>query len=348
MGDPSVNDADAQSPEGVPAQMSREAPFSSLGPDAILSAVEAFDLLPDGRFIALNSYENRVYQIGIEDARPVIAKFYRPARWSDAAIIEEHEFAIELGAQEIPVAVPMRAPDGSTLVHCAGFRVALFPRLAGDWPDLDRPGRLPWLGRFLGRIHAVGRTRPFVHRPRIDVSEMGRDAAQFLLASDYLPLEQRAAYRQVSDELLNVIEQRLQAVDAASIRLHGDCHPSNVLWSDSGPSFVDLDDCRSGPAVQDLWMLVSGESWEQRSQLESLLEGYSVFADFDWRELDLIEPLRSLRMVYYAGWLARRWNDPAFPLAFPWFGSHSYWRDHVDDLRNQLSLLAGEAAAEQY
>ena len=325
-----------------------EAPFTGLGPDTILSAVEAFGRVPDGRFIALNSYENRVYQIGPEDERPVIAKFYRPGRWSDAAIIEEHEFAIELGAQEIPVAVPMVGPDGTTLVHHAGFRVALFPRLAGDWPDLDRPGRLTWLGRFLGRIHAVGRTRPFVHRPRIDVTEMGRDAAQFLLAGDLLPAEQQSGYRQVTDALLTIVDERLQSIGANNIRLHGDCHPSNVLWSDSGPSFVDLDDCRSGPAVQDLWMLVSGESWEQRNQLEALLEGYAMFADFDWRELELVEPLRSLRMVYYAGWLARRWNDPAFPQGFPWFGSHGYWRDHVDDLRHQLALLSDQPSVEEY
>jgi Ser/Thr protein kinase RdoA (MazF antagonist) len=330
------------------ASLQGEAPFSNLGPDLILSAVEAFGRVPDGRFIALNSYENRVYQIGLEDETPVIAKFYRPERWSDAQILEEHAFAIELGEQEIPVAVPMPAPDGSTLVHQGGYRVAVFPRLAGDWPDLDRPGRLSWLGRFLGRIHAVGQSRAFVDRPAIDVTEMGRSAAQFLLSTDVLPAEQRAGYQQVTEELLALIDERIQSLDARRIRLHGDCHPSNVLWSDSGPSFVDLDDCRSGPAVQDLWMLVSGEAWEQQSQLDALLEGYRVFADFDRRELQLVEPLRSLRMVYYAGWLARRWNDPAFPLAFPWFGTHGYWRDHVDDLRNQLELLAVAASVEQY
>ncbi len=318
-----------------------QTPFAGLGPDQILSAAEAFGLEPDGRFIALNSYENRVYQIGVEDARPVVAKFYRPDRWSDEAIEEEHAFAKELGAQEIPVAVPRDAPGGGTLVHHQGFRVALFPRLAGDWPDLDRPGRLAWVGRFLGRIHAVGRVRPFAHRPSIDVNEMGRESAAYLLDSGLLPLEQERAYRQVTAGLLDAIDQRMAAVDCFSIRLHGDCHPGNVLWSDDGPAFVDLDDCRSGPAVQDLWMLVSGEPWEQRSQLESLVEGYSVFTDFDWRELELVEPLRSLRMVYYAAWLARRWNDPAFPQAFTWFGTHGYWRDHVDDLRKQLELLQG-------
>ncbi|MFT5448325.1 MAG: Ser/Thr protein kinase RdoA (MazF antagonist) [Gammaproteobacteria bacterium] len=342
------NESEQLEPPDATSALKGEAPFSNLGPDLILSAVEAFDRVPDGRFIALNSYENRVYQIGIEDETPVIAKFYRPARWSDAQILEEHAFAIELGEQEIPVAVPMSAADGSTLVHQGGYRVALFPRLAGDWPDLDRAGRLTWLGRFLGRIHAVGQSRAFVDRPSIDVTEMGRNAAQFLLTGNLLPVEQRAGYQQVTEELLAVIDERIQSLDARRIRLHGDCHPSNVLWSDNGPSFVDLDDCRSGPAVQDLWMLVSGEAWEQQSQLEELLEGYRVFADFDRRELELVEPLRSLRMVYYAGWLARRWNDPAFPLAFPWFGSHGYWRDHVDDLRNQLNLLTAPASAEQY
>jgi Ser/Thr protein kinase RdoA (MazF antagonist) len=317
-------------------------PFAELDPDTILTAVESFDFVADGRLIALNSYENRVYQIGIEDAKPVIAKFYRPQRWSDEAILEEHAFAQELGEQEIPIAVPITSPEGSTLMHHGGFRFAVFPRLAGDWPDLDRPGRLVWLGRFLGRIHAVGRARAFAHRPKIDVNEMGREAAKFLLANQFLPMEIETAYRDVTDSLLTLIDERLQSVASFDIRLHGDCHPSNVLWSSNGPSFVDLDDCRSGPAIQDLWMLVSGESWEQRSQLEALIEGYSVFADFNWAELELVEALRSLRMVYYAGWLARRWHDPAFPQAFPWFGSHGYWRDHVDDLHKQLDLLAGD------
>jgi Ser/Thr protein kinase RdoA (MazF antagonist) len=316
-----------------------QTPFAGLGPDQILSAAEAFELEPDGRFLALNSYENRVYQIGIEDASPVVAKFYRPGRWSDAAIVEEHAFARELAVHEIPVAVPIPDPRGDTLVHHAGFRVALFARLSGDWPDLDRPGRLAQVGRFLGRIHAVGRSRAFRHRPRIDVAEMGRDTAAFLLAGSLLPREHHGAYREVSAALLDAIEQRMAAVQYAPLRLHGDCHPGNVLWSDQGPSFVDLDDCRSGPAVQDLWMLVSGEPWEQRSQLEALLEGYAMFAPFDRRELELVEPLRSLRMLHYAGWLARRWNDPAFPQAFPWFGTHGYWRDHVDDLRRQLEHL---------
>jgi len=318
-----------------------QTPFAGLGPDQILSAAEAFGLEPDGRFIALNSYENRVYQIGVEDGRPVVAKFYRPRRWSDEAIQEEHDFTAELAAQEIPVAAPITSPGGETLVHHQGFRVALFPRLAGDWPDLDRPGRLAWVGRFLGRIHAVGRVRPFVHRPSVDVDEMGRGAAAFLLDSGLLPMELENRYRQVSGELLDSVQARLASVPYFTLRLHGDCHPGNVLWSQGGPSFVDLDDCRSGPAIQDFWMLVSGEPWEQRAQLESLLEGYGVFMDFDWRELELMEPLRSLRMVYYAGWLARRWNDPAFPQAFPWFGSYQYWRDHVEDLSRQLEALCG-------
>ena len=316
-------------------------PFASLDPDVILSAAEVFGLEPDGRFIALNSYENRVYQIGVEGGTPVVAKFYRPERWDDAAILEEHEFALELQSHEIPVAAPVEGPGGGTLVHHRGFRVAVFPRLAGDWPDLDRPGRLAWLGRFLGRIHAVGRVRAFRHRPVVDVQEMGRDAARFLLQHDFLPLELETGYRDVSAALLDAVERRLGSVSTFTLRLHGDCHPGNVLWSHTGPAFVDLDDCRSGPAVQDLWMLVSGEPWEQRAQLESLIEGYSLFTDFDWRELELVEALRSLRMVYYAAWLARRWHDPAFPQAFPWFGSHGYWRDHVEDLRRQMELLAG-------
>jgi len=317
------------------------APFAGLGPDQILSAAEAFGLEPDGRFIALNSYENRVYQIGLEEAQPVVAKFYRPGRWCDEAILEEHAFAAELAGHEIPVAVPIAGPGGATLIHHQSFRVALFPRLAGHWPDLDRPGRLAWLGRFLGRIHAVGRVRPFRHRPRIEVAEMGREASAFLLGHGFLPPELEPAYRRTAGDLLDAVQARMAGVEHFRIRLHGDCHPGNVLWSDGGPSFVDLDDCRTGPAVQDLWMLVSGEPWEQRAQLEALLEGYRLFAEFDPRELELIEALRSLRMVHYAGWLARRWHDPAFPQAFPWFGSYQYWRDHVDDLARQRELLDG-------
>jgi Ser/Thr protein kinase RdoA (MazF antagonist) len=317
-----------------------QAPFAALVPDVILSAVERFGLYSDGRFLALNSYENRVFRIGVEDGPAVVAKFYRPGRWSDAAIQEEHDYAHELGALEIPVAVPLRDTDGQTLAHHHGYRVALFPMLAGEWPELDRPGRLAWVGRFLGRIHAVGRLRAFRHRPAVEVEELGRESARLLLEQDFLPDDIAAAYERLSRELLDAVEQRMLEVPHFSLRLHGDCHPGNVLWGQDGPAFVDLDDARNGPAVQDIWMLLSGPPHEQAAQTAQLLEGYETFAEFDRRELALVEPLRTLRLVYYAGWIARRWHDPAFPLAFPWFGSHGYWRGHLDDLRTQQEAMS--------
>ena len=319
-----------------------ETPFASLTPEVILDAVERFDVRCDGRFLALNSYENRVFRVGVEDAAALVAKFYRPGRWSDDQIREEHSFADEMAALEIPVAAPIKSANGDSVVAHKGFRVALFPMLAGEWPDLDRPGRLRWLGRFLGRIHALGRVRGFEHRPSLDVSELGYGASRFLIEHAFIPQELTQEYAELSDELLAMIESRLEAVPTFQLRLHGDCHPGNVLWSEMGPAFVDLDDSRMGPAVQDLWMLLSGEPDEQRAQLEELLAGYQLFTEFDRREIALIEALRTLRQIYYAGWIGRRWHDPAFPRAFPWFESPSYWRGHVEDLRAQRVALGAE------
>ena len=317
-----------------------EVPFRALTPETMLDAVERFGGRCDGRFLALNSYENRVFRIGLEDTEPVVAKFYRPGRWRDEQILEEHAFAHELAAFEIPVAAPLRDAAGATLIEHAGFKVALFPMLAGEWPDLDRCGRLRWLGRFLGRIHGVGRTRPFQYRAALDVERFGETPARFLIESEFVAEDVRLAYAQTTRHLLAQVSQRFELVPAFQLRVHGDCHPGNVLWSDAGPAFVDLDDACNGPAVQDLWMLLSGDSHEQRAQLEELLAGYEVFTDFDRREIDLIEALRALRLIHYAGWIARRWHDPAFPQAFPWFGTRSYWSGHVDDLRQQLEVLA--------
>lgn len=323
--------------------LERETPFASLSPETILDAAERFGIRCDGRFLALNSYENRVFRIGVEDAAPVVAKFYRPGRWSDDQIREEHAYAEEMAALEIPVAAPFKANGDDTVVVHEGFRVALFPMLAGEWPDLDRPGRLRWLGRFLGRIHALGRVRSFTHRPSLDVAELGYSASRFLTEHAFVPPDLAHEYTHLSGELLAMVEARLAAVPTFQLRLHGDCHPGNVLWSEHGPAFVDLDDARMGPAVQDLWMLLSGEHDEQQAQLEELLQGYQLFNEFDRREIALIEALRTLRLIYYAGWIGRRWHDPAFPRAFPWFESPSYWRGHIDDLRAQhVALLAGE------
>ena len=296
-------------------------------------------MLPDGRFLALNSYENRVYQVGIEEDEPVVAKFYRPGRWSDEAIAEEHGFSGELLEHEIPVVAPL-AVGGDTLLRHAGFRFAVFPRRGGRWPDLDNPDNLVWLGRFLGRIHLVGSARPFRHRPSLDSRTFGWEARRYLLNEGFVPSELVPAYESVSGDVLKRVESRLSdAGEVAHIRLHGDCHPGNILWTEEGPHFVDLDDCRTGPAIQDLWMLISGDRGERAGQLSELLEGYGDFRDFDPRELSLIEPLRALRMIHYAAWLARRWTDTAFQMAFPWFNGQRYWEDHILALKEQMAAL---------
>ena len=315
-------------------------PYDALTPDLLLDALETTGLRCDGRLLALNSYENRVYQVGIEDATPVIAKFYRPRRWSRAALQEEHDFAWELVERDIPVVAPQRDAAGHSLHEHGGFAFAVYPRQGGRWPDLDLREHRVWMGRFLGRLHAVGRTRPFSHRPTLDVRSFGEAPRDFLLGKGVLPDYLEAAYRSLVDELLQTITRRFAECDPVrNIRLHGDCHPGNILWTDSGPHFVDLDDCRMGPAVQDLWMLLSGGREEMGLQLGALLEGYQDFCDFDYRQLSLIEPLRTLRIIHYAGWLASRADDPAFQQAFPWFYGPRYWEEHILSLREQAAAL---------
>ncbi|HHI77163.1 MAG TPA: serine/threonine protein kinase [Gammaproteobacteria bacterium] len=314
-------------------------PYDRLTPDRILDAVESTGLLPSGQVLALNSYENRVCQVGIEDAEPVVAKFYRPGRWSDQAILEEHAFSTELAAAEIPVVAPL-AFGGRTLLEHAGFRFALFPRRGGRAPEPGDLDQLEWIGRFLGRIHRAGQARPFAHRPTLDLATYGHPARAAVLESPLLPADLQAPYAEVSEAVLAQVAQALEAVNPARLRLHGDCHPGNILWTEAGPHFVDMDDCLQGPAIQDLWMLLGGERREMTLQLDALLEGYRTFCDFDPRELALIEPLRALRLVHYSGWLCRRWDDPAFPRAFPWLAERSYWEDHLNDLRQQLLRMA--------
>jgi Ser/Thr protein kinase RdoA (MazF antagonist) len=314
-------------------------PYEHLSPDTVLGAIESAGFLPDGRLLALNSYENRVYQVGIEDAKPLVAKFYRPGRWEDAAILEEHAFSLALAEVEIPVVAPLRNRAGETMLRFDGYRFALFPRQGGRTPELENDENLHWLGRFLGRIHALGAARPFRHRASLEPESFGSQSVEFLLAG-FLPLELEGPYRRLTDELMEVVRELFgQARSCRRIRLHGDCHPGNILWTDDGPHFVDLDDCCMGPAVQDLWMLLSGDPHEARRQLDALLEGYRTFRDFDHRELHLIEALRTLRIIHHAAWLARRWEDPAFPRAFPWFGSHQYWQHHLEILEHQRSAL---------
>ncbi|MDT8449281.1 MAG: serine/threonine protein kinase [Wenzhouxiangellaceae bacterium] len=313
-------------------------PFDRLQPEILLEAAEAVGLVTDGRLLALNSYENRVWQIGIEEGEPVIAKFYRPARWSDAAIEEEHAFSAELAAAGLSVVAPLMFDDRTLLEH-AGFRYALFPRRGGHAPEPEDENTLRALGRALGRMHAVGRAGRFEHRGEISIGALGRQPRDHLLAEGWLPHHLEDAFRTLTDDLLVHIDAAWQrAGDFAPIRLHGDCHPGNILWRD-GPHFVDLDDCAAGPAVQDLWMLISGELADRQRQWQWLLDEYRMFAAFDLRELNLVEALRALRMIHYQAWIARRWDDPAFPKAFPWFADDRHWERMIGQLREQLSEL---------
>lgn len=320
--------------------MTSTTPYADLTPDVVLDAVDGLGYVTDGRILALNSYENRVYQLGLEDGSFVVAKFYRPERWTDAAILEEHAFALELCEHEIPVVAPLVAGDGETLHEHEDFRFAVFPRQGGRWPELSRSEEREWMGRFLGRIHAVGARAAFEHRRELSTGWLGHDAAAAILASDWLPEHLTDSYQIVTEQLLARIEQLFADLgDIGISRIHGDCHPGNVLWTDAGPHFVDLDDCIMGPAVQDLWLFLSGSREECTVQLKDLLEGYGQFCDFDYRELRLIEALRGLRMLHHTAWIARRWLDPAFPKAFPWFEDNKYWEEHVLALKEQLAAL---------
>lgn len=323
----------------VRMQNSPEAPYANLSPDCVLSALESAGFETDGRVLALNSYENRVYQVGLEDRAPVVAKFYRPGRWSTAQILEEHAFTLELAALEIPVVPPLDA-DGTTLNEYAGYRFSVSPRRGGRWPELQARDELEWMGRFMARIHVAGAARGFETRPALDVQTFGVDSVEFLLRGNWLPGHIKEAYSTLSEDLFDRIDAAIErAGEVALIRTHGDCHPGNILWTDDGPHFVDFDDCRTAPAIQDLWMLLSGSRAEMQRQLNYLLEGYLEFSDFDARELHLVEALRTLRMLHYAAWLARRWGDPAFPRAFPWFNTDRYWEEHILQLREQVAAM---------
>ncbi|UCB55558.1 MAG: serine/threonine protein kinase [Thiotrichales bacterium] len=319
--------------------MKLEHDYNALDPDTILHAVESVGYRTSGRLLALNSYENRVYRIELEEGAPLVAKFYRPGRWSDEAIAEEHAFALELSGEEIPVVAPL-AFDSDTLLEYNGYRFSLYPLQGGRWPDLEYTEDLIWMGRFIARIHAVGRKQPFSHRAEISIQRLGIEAVEYLLANGFIPAHLEQAYQTLTDDLLLVIRQRFaESGEFTRLRLHGDCHRGNVLWTDRGPHFVDLDDCCNGPAIQDLWMLLSGERAEMTVQMIDLLEGYAEFASLDLAEMNLIEALRTLRMMHYASWLARRWQDPAFPQAFPWFDSTQYWEQHILELREQLARM---------
>ena len=313
--------------------------YSQLSPDLVIRAVESTGLISDARVMALNSYENRVYQIGIEDEKPVIVKFYRPARWQTAQIIEEHHFCQDLVATELPIVAPLMAQQSTeTLFEFEGYRFALFQRKGGQAPEAGDLEQIHRIGMLLGRVHAIGKQHDFIARPRLTVERFLHVPYQ-CVREGFMPSSLLACY----DAVITLLSDKIAALQlnqSVFIRTHGDCHLGNILWTrDDGPWLVDFDDCQSAPTIQDLWMLLTGSRHEQESQLSELLDGYTMFCDFDARELRLIEGLRSLRMIHYAGWLAMRWNDPAFPKYFPWFNTESYWQQHVAELEQQCRLM---------
>jgi Ser/Thr protein kinase RdoA (MazF antagonist) len=312
-------------------------PFALLTPDAVMDAIESLGFHCDARIIELNSYENRVYQVGLDDKEPVIAKFYRANRWTDEQILEEHVYTEDLLENEITAVPPMKIED-KTLHLYNDFRFSLYERRGGRAPELDDPNSLEVLGRYIGRIHRVGATKPFFHRPTISIDEYGFASQEYLLANNFIPDDLIPAYDSVATGLLNDL-QPILAEPVTNIRLHGDCHMGNVLWRDNTPHFVDFDDARNGPAIQDLWMMISGDTDSQSEQMRHILTGYLDFSDFEFNQLRLIEPLRTLRMMYHAAWIGRRWDDPAFPRAFPFFDSGRYWSEHILELREQWSKL---------
>lgn len=313
--------------------------FHQLTPDYVLQAVEAQGFITDGRMLALNSYENRVYQVGIEDSEPVVVKFYRPERWTNEQIQEEQDFTFELLEQELPVVTPLRNADNKSLLQYEQMRLSIFPRKGGRAPELDNPDNLHTLGQCLGRMHRVGQARDFEYRPSLTWQSYGEESLAFVV-DNMIPDNLRDAYQSLGKDLLKVVQQRFdQCSDLKWIRSHADCHIGNILWRDDASHFVDFDDARMAPAMQDLWMFLSGERYEQVAQLEKILDGYEMFNSFDTRELQLIEPLRTLRMMHHCAWLARRWDDPAFPKHFPWFNTERYWGEHILQLREQFALL---------
>jgi len=332
---------------------SNQTPYAGLTPDVVLDALDAVGLRGDGRLLQLNSYENRVFQVFLEDGSVVVPKFYRPGRWTDEQILEEHRFAAQLASAEVPVVAPLVLSQSNdarmpvdvvgappTLAKAGGHRYAVSPRRSGRAPSLESMEHLEWIGRFIGRMHAVGAAEPFRHRITLSVSTLGRTSRNWICNSNLLPPDAQPAWTAVVDEALDLADAAFaRAGSIRNIRLHGDCHLNNLLWTEEGPHFVDLDDAMTGPAVQDLWMMLSGEAGANRQQMRAILAGYESFMEFDDRELGLIEALRTLRLIHHSAWLAKRWDDPAFPPAFPWFGGAAYWQQQTQVLREQIMAM---------
>ncbi len=320
-------------------QRANVTPFSGLDPATVLAAAESIGFEPSGKLFALNSYENRVYQIATDDGAVWVFKFYREGRWSDAQILEEHRFTRELAERDLPVAAPIER-DGDTLFRFAGLRFAAFPYLVGRAPEIDSPPALELLGRTLARMHAVGAAERFRTRPAISVARLGDDARRTVLSGGLLPESLLERYAEVSEQIIERVATEFDAVGpVAQLRIHGDCHAGNILWCNNGPVFVDFDDCVSGPRIQDLWMFLSGGPADQQSSWMHLMAGYEMFGAVDTLELRLVEPLRALRIVHYAAWLTARWDDPAFPRAFPWFNEPRFWERHLNDLLEQFAAI---------
>ena len=321
-------------------RLSNAHPFEQLGPAMVIDAVESTGVLSDARILALNSYENRVYQVGLDEGEPLIVKFYRPGRWTREQILEEHTFTQELQALDIPAVPPLANAQGHTLQEYKGFVFAVFERRGGRAPEFDNLDNLVVMGRFLGRLHKAGAVKPFRHRLSLNIEDFAEGSARYLLEHDFIPQELRPAYSSLSEDLILRLRQIFAQVPQPPLtRLHGDCHMGNVLWREGTPHFVDFDDTMTGPAIQDLWMLLSGDRAQMMAQLDKLVQGYNQFHDFNAAELPLIEALRTMRIMHYSAWLARRWDDPAFPQAFPWFNTQKYWAEHVLELREQMAAL---------
>lgn len=314
--------------------------FTSLTPDTILDAIESIGIRPESGLIALNSYENRVYQFIAEDKKRYVAKFYRPARWSQQQILEEHEFALQLAEAEIPVIAPLLLNEQS-LHQFAGYTFCLYPSVGGRSFENDNLEHLEWMGRFIGRIHLVAKKQPFIHRPTISTVEYLDLAKQHIINSQMIPTAIETAFITILEQLIIETKVRYKLENITQFRLHGDCHAGNILWRD-GPQFVDLDDARTGPAIQDLWMMLAGDKQQQLLQLDTMLAGYEEFCEFDNKELRLIEPLRAMRMIHYMGWIAKRWCDPAFKHSFAWFAEPKYWEEQILSLKEQLAQLYEE------